>query len=275
MTGPTSSSLVETVRTLRDRRQREQSGLFVAEGLRSLFAVERAGCRVRGFVISKTRLDHAPAQAVVARYETLGVPVEHIAPRDFDALAVSSDPRGIALIVEQRYAALPRIRSGRPATWLALQLVRSAGNFGSLLRTAAAAQVNGVILIGDQTDPFDPGCVRSSMGGLFSVPLIRASYGAFESWKRKSGCLVVGTAVNATRDYHSVGYLRPVVLMLGEERRGMTQKQKALCDRLVSIPMPGPVDSLNLAVAGSLMIYEALGQRLRSSRARDHRRSPG
>ncbi len=94
------------------------------------------------------------------------------------------------------------------------------------------------------------------MGAVFQQRIVRCGREAFRHWMRRHRCQVIGVTPDAERPYHRMRYRRPAVLLLGEERRGLSEAQRSLCDATVRIPMVGDVDSLNLAVAGSLMLYE-------------------
>lgn len=110
-------------------------------------------------------------------------------------------------------------------------------------------------------DPFDPQSVRASMGSIFAHRMIRTTHASFRKWARRGDLSVVGASPEAQTDYRSVTYRRGVVLMLGHERSGLSDGQRNTCDRMVRIPMVGSPDSLNLAMAGTLMLYEVLNQR--------------
>jgi TrmH family RNA methyltransferase len=118
----------------------------------------------------------------------------------------------------------------------------------------------GLLLLGDSADPYDPGAVRASMGALFALRLARATFDEFAAWKRQRACTVVGTSDAAAQDYRAVAYRPPLVLLMGSERQGLSPDQQALCDAVVSIPMVGRSDSLNLAVATGVMLYEIFNQ---------------
>jgi TrmH family RNA methyltransferase len=118
-----------------------------------------------------------------------------------------------------------------------------------------------VILVGDTTDPYDPGAVRASLGAIFSQRLVRASLDELAAWKLAHQVAMVGTSGAAPTDYQAVSYAPPLVLLMGGEQRGLSQRQQALCDLMVSIPMVARSDSLNLAVATAVVLYEMLGQR--------------
>jgi TrmH family RNA methyltransferase len=145
-----------------------------------------------------------------------------------------------------------------------LEAIRSVGNLGSLIRTSEAVGGAGFILIGTRIDPYDPVVVRASMGVLFRQRFIRTSYRSLGRWFRRHGCRVIGASPDGPADLHRFDHPRPTILVLGEERQGLTAVQRDLCSCLVRIPMVGVADSLNLAVAGSLLLYEVY--RARSAR---------
>jgi TrmH family RNA methyltransferase len=119
----------------------------------------------------------------------------------------------------------------------------------------------GVILLDQSTDPYDPTAVRGSMGALFTQSLVRATLAEFADWKREKSVPVIGTSDKARMDYHFYRYPDKLVLLMGSERQGLGEPQLALCDEVVSIPMLGKSDSLNLAIATSVVLYEILNQK--------------
>jgi TrmH family RNA methyltransferase len=125
-----------------------------------------------------------------------------------------------------------------------------------LMRTSAAIGASGFILIGDSIDPFDPAVVRATMGALFRQTIVRTTAEQLRRWVRMNKIEVIGASPDGFEDYREGSYRRPAVLMLGTERRGLTDEQRGLCNRVVRIPMLEGMDSLNVAVAGSLLMYE-------------------
>lgn len=186
-------------------------------------------------------------------------PTLRVSARQFDALSAAREPSGIGAVVRQRWSKLPP-RSA-PGLWLGLERVRSPGNVGALLRTCEAVGVRGLVLLGEQVDPFDPVAIRATMGSVFGMPLVRAEASEVETWKRRANVRVLGAAGEGARDYTDRVWRGRVLLQLGCERGGLSETQRALCDELVAIPMTGEVDSLNVAVAGGVLLYEARRQR--------------
>jgi TrmH family RNA methyltransferase len=164
-----------------------------------------------------------------------------------------------AILRQHTLVDLRDITPGDKPCWIVLSQVRTPGNFGTLLRTAAAIGAAGFILVGNTIDPFDPAVVRASMGAFFGQTLVRVGkVEELRQWTQRHHLLVVGASPDGTLAYNQIQYTRPTVLMLGEERRGLTTEQRAICQQLVRIPMVDGTDSLNLGVAGSLLMYEVL-----------------
>ena len=140
--------------------------------------------------------------------------------------------------------------------WVAIESVRSAGNLGTLIRTAEAVGGAGFILIGNRIDPFDPDVIRASMSGIFCQQLVRSSLPQLSNWLQHHDCHAIGASPDGSIDLHQFQFPRSTLLFLGAERQGLTPQQRDLCHDLVGIPMVGEADSLNLGVAGSLFLYE-------------------
>ncbi|TLN13658.1 RNA methyltransferase, partial [bacterium] len=145
--------------------------------------------------------------------------------------------------------------------WVVLDSVADPGNLGTILRTSDSTGCRGVILLDQSTDPYDPSCIRASMGALFSQTLVKASFEEFTDWKRSTGIQVVGTSDKAQQNYHSYDYPRNLALLMGSERQGLQAKPLEICDSVVRIPMVGNSDSLNLAVATAVVLYEIFNQK--------------
>ena len=142
--------------------------------------------------------------------------------------------------------------------------MRSPGNLGTLIRTSEAVGGAGFIFIGGSVDPFDPDVVRASMSSLFNQKFVRTSLSALRHWICDRKISTIGASPDGMTDFHQFNYPPSTLVFLGEERQGLTPQQRDLCQHLVRIPMVGAVDSLNLAVAGSLLMYEIYKSRTSS-----------
>ena len=167
-------------------------------------------------------------------------------------LSAQNNPHDVLAVFKQRF----QPHASKDGVWLALEEIRDPGNLGTVLRTADAAGAAGVILVGDCCDPYSPECVRASTGSIFAVPLVRMNVSALADLARGWLGDVVGTASTAKADFRS-GIDHPALIVLGNESRGLTDAAAKLCKKTVRIPMRKGVESLNVATAAALMLYQA------------------
>ena len=239
-----------------DRGYRDSHELFVIEGVRNFIEALDHHFFVDTLVYSEKLLIHPLARKLVRRLKRSGIPFARVTPEQFRSISRTERASGVAAVLRQRVQTLDRVEVTNHSCWTALSHIRSLGNLGTLVRTSAATGATGLILVGDSIDPFDPAVVRATMGALFRQTIIRSNSEDLLRWARKHRVQIIGCSPDGAEDYREVRYKRPAVLMLGSERKGLTDDQRSLCDRIVRIPMAEGMDSLNVAVAGSLLLYE-------------------
>jgi TrmH family RNA methyltransferase len=132
-----------------------------------------------------------------------------------------------------------------------------------MLRVNDAVGGDGVIIMDHSADPYAPMSVRASLGAIFTQRLVRADFPEFAWRAHAEGYTIIGTSPHSATDFRSVDYRSPLILLMGNERIGLTGEQQLVCDVMVTIPMLGHVDSLNVAIASSIILYEVLRQRER------------
>jgi TrmH family RNA methyltransferase len=251
LTNPT----VKAVRALHLRKEREESGLFLAEGLKLVGEAFDIGH------IPRTLLYGPEARALpllerIAQATTAGGGDVIEVSRDIlEKVSRRDNPQTVIAVFPQVFADLGQLKPKAAGCWVALQAVRDPGNLGTILRTADAAGCGGVILVGDCCDPYSVEAVRATMGSIFAVPLFKASVGDFIAWRGGWPGSVVGTLLSTTVDYRAAQYRRPTLILMGNEQAGLPPELAAVCDVNVKIPMRGRADSLNLSVATGIMIY--------------------
>ena len=257
----TANAHVKLIRGLRARREREHSGLAWVEGIRPTVEALQLNATIDTLVVAPDLLtsDFARDAVDVARVE--GIDIMEVTNAVFRSLSDRDGPQGLGAIIRQQWLSLPDIRLAEGDRWVALASVADPGNLGTILRTCDGSDAEGVILLDTSTDPYDPAAMRASMGAVFSRRLVRASFEAFAEWTRAEGATVVGASDRAPETYREADYGARTVLLMGSEREGLTTEQQTLCDRMVSIPMRGRSDSLNLGIATAILLYEVLDRR--------------
>jgi TrmH family RNA methyltransferase len=239
-----------------DRRYRDDKELFFAEGIRNFVEAVDHKYPIDVIIYSEKLLTSPIGRKLTRQLKRSGTPFARVSPEQFRAVSQTERASGIAAIFRQQILKLDEIKPNDHLCWIALSHIRSLGNLGTLIRTSAATGAGGFIFIGEQIDPFDPSVVRATMGALFKQKIARARAEQFHEWVKSRKLQVIGASPNGSINYDEVCYTPPTVLLLGNERKGLTSDERQICQKLVRIPMTEGTDSLNVAVAGSLLLYE-------------------
>jgi len=254
-----SNPTVKAVRALHLRKERDATGLFVAEGLKAVTEGIETGhapaILLRGPDASAHPLTKVAVQATLAAKGEVIEVTEAILAK----VSRRDNPQAVVGVFRQVFRPLSAIAPGAAPCWVALHRVRDPGNLGTIVRTADAAGCGGVILVGECCDPYSVEAVRATMGSIFAVPLSKAGEAEFAAWREAWPGSVVGTLLTAGTDHRAAAYARPTLILMGNEQQGLPPDMAELCDVNVKIPMRGRADSLNLSVATGIMIYAAIG----------------
>ncbi len=232
---------VKLVRSLEDKKARREHGLFVAEGLNMLERAAACGWEPELYLATK------PAWIWDAHKPLL------VSDKIMSVLSAQNNAHDVLATFKQRWQPHP-LKSG---LWLALEDIRDPGNLGTIIRTADAAGADGIILAGDCCDPYAPECVRATTGSIFAMPLVKMPTAQFVAFLISWPGECVGTMMAEKMSYRRA-YQRPTLLVLGSESRGLSAPVVQGCNMLVSIPMREGVESLNVAAASALLLFEAI-----------------
>jgi TrmH family RNA methyltransferase len=213
---------------------------------------------VHTVVISPDLLRSERARQSAAELERAGARRLLLSAEVFKSIAARENPQGIAIVCPKRFPCLSEAEPATGLCWIALRRPQDPGNVGAVLRTTEAVGGAGVILLDDSVDPYDPRCVRASMGAVFCTPIVRAATAELVEWVSTTGCFLVAVTGDAVDDYRSLQYRRPLTLVMGSEREGIEEGIEY--HAAVSIPIVGRADSLNLAVASGIALYEVFRQ---------------
>jgi TrmH family RNA methyltransferase len=252
-----TNPIVKDIKSLALKKFRDQQNAFMAEGLKLVIDALDLGWTIDTLVFAKTAKGNPAVEKVAARTVATGGLVLEVTEKVLAAITRRDNPQMVVGVFRQRWTALKDVRPGNGDVWVALDRVRDPGNLGTVIRTVDAVGAKGVILVGETTDPFSIETVRATMGSIFAVPVAKASEPDFLNWRKSFSGLVAGTHLKGAVDYRTVAYPgKPVVLMMGNEQQGLPESLAAACDKLVLIPQAGRADSLNLAVATGVMLFE-------------------
>jgi TrmH family RNA methyltransferase len=248
-----ASAEFQLLRSLRDnRRQRAQQGRFLVEGVRPIDVAVQQGWAVESFLHPDGRRLSAWARGLLAA----GIAGEHIvvAPELWSGLSDREEPSELLAVLRLPSDDLARIR---PGVAVVFDRPSSPGNLGSVIRSADAFGADGVVVTGHAADPYDPRAVRASQGALFALPVVRAGTGAqVDSWLDRPGLRLVGSSAHGAVTLADADLGGDLVLVLGNEARGMSAAWRDRCDEVVAIPSGGVAGSLNVAAAAAILLYE-------------------
>jgi TrmH family RNA methyltransferase len=247
---------IKAIRALALPKHRREAGQFMAEGLKLAADALEAGWPIRVLLHGAEVAGQPMVQKVAATARARGADIIAVNAPVLARLTRRDNPQMVVGVYDQRLTPPEEVKPGRSGVWVALEAIRDPGNLGTIVRTADSVGADGVILVGDSVDPFGIEAVRATMGSIFHVPLARMGTDRFLAWRRTWPGTVVGTHLGATEDYRAGPYKLPTLLLMGNEQSGLTAKLAEACDRLVRIPQAGKADSLNLAVATGVMLYE-------------------
>ncbi|PTX55032.1 TrmH family RNA methyltransferase [Melghirimyces profundicolus] len=251
---------VKRWRKLSTRKGRDEYGSILIEGEKLLGEAIRAGWQVRSVLVSEE------GREMLDRLTHLeGIPVYSLYPSTFSQLVDTQTPQGIAAEVVVPHEREPwRLTDGGPV--LLLDAVQDPGNLGAILRTAEAAGARDIWLGNGTVDPYNPKVVRSAMGSLFRSRIRRVKLMDAIPKLKKQGYFVVGTAPRAEKNHFETRFPLKTAFLLGNEGRGVSPEVEGMTDATVRIPMPGEVESLNVAVTAGILLFEWVRQKGRESR---------
>ncbi len=251
-----ANPLVKTLKSLHAKKGRQESGLFLAEGERLVQEAADLGIWPQVLAAAPAALERASARRLLSAAAEAGARCIETSEAVLEQIAKRDNPQTLIGAYRRPDTALSRLDPGGGKLWVALERVRDPGNLGTILRTGDAAGVAGVLLVGGACDPFSVEAVRASMGAIFAMPLAQCDLAAFQDWARRGRLQVVGASLNGRMRHDGPPAAGGVVLMLGNEQSGLEPETEAACDVLVKIPMRGKADSLNLAAAAAVMVYD-------------------
>jgi TrmH family RNA methyltransferase len=264
-----SNPKIKYIRALRQRRKEAYKNAkavsFIVEGIHHVGQAVEAGAEIVAIYYAPHLLTSEFAHQLIADETKKGTVCIAVSQEVFNSIADKENPQGILSVVRQPRLKLAGLKPHNFPWGVALISPQDPGNVGAILRTVDAVGASGLLLLEDSVDPTHPGAVRASMGAIFWLPVVTASFAEFITWVKSHGYHIYGTSAHSIHDYHLVqAYLKPCILLMGSEREGLSSEQRDMAilagGQMLRIPMHGKVTSLNLAVATGIMLYEMIKQ---------------
>jgi TrmH family RNA methyltransferase len=254
-----SNPLIKRVRSLRQKKSRQQTGQFLVEGIQPVGEAIEAGWEVDTILYAPELLTSTFARELIAR---LGTKPQPVSAPVMESLADKDNPQGILAVIREKQTALRDLKTSGAAgahtirSAAALVSPQDPGNVGTILRTLDAVGADALFLLDGGVELYHPTVIRSSMGTLFWKPVVEETFEEFIAWARRGNYQLIATSARGDVDYQTLVPQPPWILVLGNEQKGLSTKQASACDVVVSLAMKGRVSSLNLAVAAGVLLYQ-------------------
>ena len=257
ITSPANQT-IKDIRALEMRKRRRETGLFLAEGLRTIIEGMELKAQLKNLVYL-TDLKGRPDISKVREYclSCGGRPLE-VTQSVLEKLSHKDNPQAVIGVFKQEFRALESVDPATAKCWVVLEDVRDPGNLGTIIRTIDGVGATGVILVGNCCDPYSVEAVRATMGSIFCIPIVTTSRDDFVTWAKTWPGLIIGTTLQDSVDYRTIEYNPPLLLLMGNEQAGLSDDLRKACHKIVRLPMNGRADSLNLSVATGIMLYAML-----------------
>jgi len=253
------NSLVKNFFLLQEKpRARKEQDLFIIEGIREIKLAAAAGFEL-------TTLFYCPD--ILGPEEERGIGLLHIPeqveiePEVFERMAYRKGNGGVIALARPRRLTFADLKLSPIPLILVLESVEKPGNLGALLRTADAANLDAVIICDPQTDIYNPNAIRSSLGCIFTMPVVTASSRESIDWLKRQKIRIFGTALSATSFYHETDFRQSAAIIMGSEAKGLSNAWLDEADELIKIPMKGKTDSMNVSASAAVVIFEARRQK--------------
>jgi TrmH family RNA methyltransferase len=242
------------LRALQQRKHREREGRFLAEGVRVVEDLLASPLDVHWSAVASSIEDSDRGRALVEALDRRGIPRRQLSDADFQRIASTEHSQGVLAVASIPSRELPTLLAGpEPRVVLMLDAVQDPGNFGTLVRSAEALGAAGVIALPGTVDPWNPKAVRAAVGSTFRLPVVGSSWETAAEWLRREGFGILGADAGGGPVPAAV---RRAALVVGNEGAGLSAAVRAGMDGLVGIPLRGRAESLNVAAAAAILLYE-------------------
>ena len=236
--------------------ERRESGLFVVEGVRELQHCIEAGFSVDSVFIRKAVPGHSPSEDIPASAN-----IFEVSPEVYEKIAYRGSTEGVIAEVHTREVHLEEIKLKENPLVVILESVEKPGNLGAILRSADAAGADAVIVCDPLTDLFNPNLIRSSIGGIFSVPTVACRSEEAIRWLKEHKIQILTAQLQDSSYYYDTDMKKGTAIVMGTESTGLTDIWRDAADAHILIPMLGRLDSLNVSVSAAILLFEAVRQR--------------
>jgi len=257
------NQIVKLAAALRQKKNRDETGLFMAEGVRLVEEAATSGWLIETCFFTERALSSERTRGLLDNLKAAGCRMIKVMDAIYDKISDTKQPQGIMVLVKKRSSDLAQLLSG-PALPLIVVLdgIQDPGNVGTVIRTADATGCTGVVLTKGCADLFSAKTVRASMGSLFHLPVIEGlEYRDIVSFLVKNTINIVATSLDCSSVYFESDFKQPVAIVFGNEGKGVSEEMLDVANSKIHIPIVGRAESLNVAASAAVILYEVVRQR--------------
>lgn len=262
----TQNPRIKQTLSLRERSERDASSQFIIEGYRELLRAFENGQKIEELFFCSSLFLGANENALIGRLQQNGARLFECNEKVFHKLSYRDRPDGLLGVAQQRHLYLDDLQINKNPFLIVAEAIEKPGNLGTILRSSDAVGVDGVLVCDRCTDIFNPNVVRASVGTLFTIPVIEAGSQEALLWLKKNKIQILAATPHAKVEYTDVDMSGPLAIAVGTEQLGLSKLWMDEADLQVRLPMLGVADSLNVAMATTILLYEVLRQRNQQKR---------
>jgi len=252
---------VKSVIDLRERRFRDETGLMIVEGIREISLAQNAGVIFSQLFLEQSFFEAPDHKKFIESMSLQAKEIFLLPEYVFEKMTFGHRHEGVLGVCVQPQKKLSDMMLSANPLLIVTESVEKPGNLGAILRTADAVGADGLIVCDPATDIYNPNVIRSSLGSIFSVCVVQASNEEALKFFKAKKVMVYATLPDSKEPYFHVDMKLPLAVVLGSEEKGLSEFWQKNCDKALSIPMKGKVDSLNVSVSAAVVLYEIIRQR--------------
>jgi len=243
---------VKNLVKLQKSSERKSQNLILIEGWREINQAMGKGFQIEAFYLNEDKIEDL---------DRLSGKVFLLAPNVFEKLAYRENTEGVIAVARPKFHSFDSLKLQKNPLLIILESVEKPGNLGAVLRTAEASAVDAVIVCDPLTDIYNPNVIRSSLGCVFSVPIVVCRNQDAIQYLKENNIRIYAAELKASKRYDLIDFTQPSAIALGTEATGLTNEWINAADEKIIIPMLGSHDSLNVSVSAAILVFEALRQR--------------
>ncbi|MBP9854398.1 MAG: RNA methyltransferase [Candidatus Omnitrophica bacterium] len=255
-----TNTKIKNVVRLRQRNHRDETEMTVVEGIKEIECALRSSVELTEVYVCSGEVSKK-YNVFIKELESLDIECFETSKEVFNKISYGERNDGALAVCKTPHTSVHRIEHKKDGLYLVFEQIEKPGNLGAVLRTADAANVDGVFVCDPRTDLYNPNVIRSSIGAVFSVPVVKCTNEEALQFLKQQNLSIFAAMPNAVKGLYSVNFKAGSAVVLGSEEKGLTDFWAMHASQKISIPMNGKVDSLNVSVSAAIILYEAYRQR--------------